>query len=150
MGEAQRFWAKVIPDGAGCLVWATSKEDYPRFRNAKGELEKGHRVSWRLKHGPIPKGDGYHGTEVCHSCDNRRCVNPDHLFISDQTGNMQDMENKGRGIHPSKELHGRAKLTEKQVEDIRSDGRFQRIIAAEYGVNQTLISAIKRGKIWTI
>lgn len=50
-----------------------------------------HRESYKEFVGPIPDGES-----VCHKCDTPLCVNPDHLFTSDQAGNMADMTNKGR------------------------------------------------------
>lgn len=50
-----------------------------------------HRAAWMLANGPIPDG-----LVVCHKCDNPRCVNPTHLFLDTQAGNVRDSHRKGR------------------------------------------------------
>ena len=58
-----------------------------------------HRLAWTQNVGPIPKG-----MHVLHECDNRKCVNIEHLFLGTHTDNMQDMATKGRH-HNQRKTH---------------------------------------------
>lgn len=81
---------------------------------------------------------------ICHRCDNRKCVNPDHLFIGDNKANLHDMAMKDRhkfGV--ANEGYKRRKLTPEQVVAIREDSRTQREIASEYGIHQANVWSIK-------
>lgn len=86
-----RFWAKVQKTKT-CWLWtgSTYKSGHGQIWNGK-KLERAHRVSWRLKHGKIPKG-----MKVCHHCDVPGCVRPSHLFLGTQKDNMEDAARKGR------------------------------------------------------
>jgi predicted XRE-type DNA-binding protein len=100
-------------------------------------------------HGALPDLD----TDTCvlHHCDNRRCCNPDHLFLGSKKDNAQDALRKGRQVLPrgKGENSGNAKLSNAQAEEIRqmykSGGVSQQKIADMYGVNQMSISKITRG-----
>lgn len=60
-----------------------------------GKLCSAHRVSYIISKGNIPDG-----LLVCHKCDNRKCVNPKHLFLGTYSDNMIDCYNKGRMVIP--------------------------------------------------
>lgn len=81
-----------------------------------------------------------------HHCDNPICVNPRHLWVGTRQQNSTDMVLKGRSRTGTK--HWNVKLTENQVAAIRADPRTQKLIAADYGISQPLVSVIKTGQRW--
>ena len=87
-----------------------------------------------------------------HSCDNPRCINLEHLYEGTQQQNMDDMYERCRAVNHTGENHGRAKLTETDVENIRAEyaagGITYKELAERYGVSQTLISNIINRKQW--
>lgn len=87
-----RFFIKVIQTD-DCWYWiagSRGKTGYGAFK-IENDTVDAHRVSWMIHFGPIPDG-----LCVCHKCDNRRCVRPDHLFLGTKKDNNQDMFRKGR------------------------------------------------------
>lgn len=109
----QRFWSKVNKTEC-CWLWIPMpSERYGQFRIGP-RMERANRVSWKIAFGDIPKG-----LYVCHTCDNTRCVRPDHLFVGTQTDNMQDMMKKGRGHKARGSDAGPSTLNKDQVFKIR-------------------------------
>ena len=100
-----------------------------------------HRASWIVYKGPVP--DGF---RVLHKCDNRPCINPQHLFIGTQEDNIRDMIEKGR-------RNRNAFLTEDEVHEIRillSEGDLSQYEIGEmYNVSRSSIQQIKLGNNWS-
>jgi len=149
--HAQRFWSRVDKTGS-CWLWlgARNKGGYGHSRYANGRNGDAHRVAWTVTNGDIPDG-----LMVLHSCDNRLCVNPAHLFLGTQLDNMRDMDAKGRRrtvTHDQRgELNGTAKLTKAIVLSIRElheSGISQREIGRKLGVTAGNVWAIVHRKSW--
>lgn len=133
---------------SGCWLWTgkVGPSGYGEIRRKRGDPNsKAHRVSYELHKGPIPEG-----MCVCHTCDVRLCVNPDHLWLGTNADNVADKMRKGR--HRTGPQHGshnpQAKLTEAQARAIKADPRVQTKIAADYGISQCAVSDIKVGRRW--
>ncbi len=168
MALADRFW-RHIEKGAGCWLWSAALK--PNGYAMIGEKMRGaetkwyvHRLSWRIHFGEIPQG-----LDVCHHCDVRNCVRPDHLFLGTRAHNLADMRRKVRGysafrsapiIHRVAIEHSvatrkrrmgtcRVLLTRQVVivKDLLQAGRSQDSVAAELGVSQSIISRIKLGQL---
>lgn len=93
----ERFYEKVDKHGpliisTRCWAWTASliNEGYGRLWN-KDKMQSAHRISYLLHKGEPPAGK-----QILHQCDNRKCINPEHLFAGTQKENMQDMIKKGR------------------------------------------------------
>ena len=138
-----RFWALVNRSEAkGCWPFTgyVASHGYGQF--SYGDVRvRAHRFSWLMSRGPIPEG-----YNVCHHCDNPRCVNPNHLFLGLQRDNMHDAVRKGR-----KRAWGLQKLNADQVREIRAlcaAGALQRDVAARFGIARNTVSGIVNRKSW--
>ena len=156
----KRFWEKVdIRSSNECWKWRGKTnpkgygEFYSKIRN--GKHTRSHQVSWILAFGDIP--DGF---QVCHTCDNSACVNPNHLFLGTNQDNVDDKMKKGRWKsrflygeeHPQ---HGEKsrfhKLTEQNVLEIRrlrEQGHTLRSIGERFGVTHGVVNNILQGRKW--
>lgn len=141
----EQFWASVEKQADGCWIWkrALGGNGYG-FVSYRGATHPAHRLAWIFTHGPIPLGRGYHGTIVAHKCDVRACVNPDHLFLTDASGNQIDCLHKGRA--------SASKLTVQQVMEIvrmLREGAGAVEVAAKFDVTVPTVRAIVKGRTWS-
>lgn len=146
-------------DDSDCWLWTGtfSGNGYGALKY-EGVQHIAHRAMYKSVHGDLPKT-----IYVCHTCDNKWCVNPSHLFAGTPADNMHDKVRKGRQSKGEKhsesfkrsekfknsicrgEKHGMSKLTDVQRKEILSlidDGMTQGAIASMYNVSQSAVSLI--------
>jgi hypothetical protein len=143
----------------GCWQWSGNRinSGYGMFW-VKGKNVLAHRHAYRSYVGSIPDG-----MCVLHRCDNRGCVNPDHLWLGTRSDNSADMVAKGRSARGARNpatrpgfrsgtRNGRSKLTPATVVELRkryaSGGISQQKLGDEYGVCQVVISKIINRQLW--
>ena len=136
-----------IDEETGCWNWVASKmrTGYGQFNPRNGKIVTAHRYSYKIHKGEIPDG-----LFVCHTCDNRACVNPDHLWLGTCAENLEDMKRKGRSYKPGVigERNGSSKVTEKDVVEIRRSNLLLSEVAKKYGISETAASNIRNFKTW--
>ena len=141
-----RYWAKVDKSGE-CWTWtaATTSFGYGVFHPVKGRTIGAHRYSLSLKLGR----ELTPGAFACHTCDNPGCVNPSHLYEGTPQSNVADAVSRGRNKRG--DMGDGVKLSDMEVIAIReraAKGEMNRALAAEYGVQESLISMVTRGQRW--
>lgn len=146
----ERFWSKVDQSGGpdACWPWTAGLDShgYGSFRSPGSSNRGAHRFAFALTAGGIPSG-----MFVCHTCDNRRCCNPAHLWVGTNADNTRDRDIKGRRKGPAGTENGNAKLSDDDIADIRTAynlGESQRKLAARFGVCRGTIWRIVTGQMW--
>jgi HNH endonuclease len=150
MTALARFMSKIPATFANdaCWNWQGGIDDggYGKFYyNSRPCFA--HRVSWELHRGPIPTG-----LWVLHKCDNRQCVNPEHLFLGTAQDNHDDMVSKGNRASFRGQNGGNAHLTEADVIEIKEAllaGIPGNQLALRYEVERNTIYHIKHGRTWS-
>lgn len=140
--------------GDCCIEWpgSTQNTGYGKTTVARNS-DYTHRHAYRLTKGEIPKG-----LEVCHTCDNRKCINPNHLFLGTRAENMADAMAKGRiakgerlsVLHQGTKCH-MAKLSDNDVIQIREMKRVgvkTSDVAGKFNVSPDNIRRIIRRDTW--
>lgn len=128
---------------SGCWLWTKSLD--PRgYANVRvnDRFIGAHVASYMAFRGAVGK------KFVCHRCDVRCCVNPDHLFLGAAVDNMRDMVAKGRDKKAHGENHVNAKLTKEQARSVFFDPRSLSTIAKEYGISVGATHHVKKKRTW--
>jgi len=142
----RRFWKKVKKARGGCWLWVGGRtlRGYGIFGVATQFVMLAHRAAWELSRSFLRPGEQVH-----HSCDEPRCVNPDHLWTGSQKDNLADMKSKGRGL--AGEKHPNSKLTDAKIRQIRlllSTGWKQWAVANRFRVSRVTVSRIGSRHLW--
>lgn len=138
-----RFLRKISKTNS-CWLW-TAFVNHTGYGiiAVNGKTKRAHRLAWELYNNCfIPKN-----MLVLHKCDVRNCVNPSHLFLGTQQDNVNDMMIKGR------QTVWNRKLTNENVIDIKiliENGARNIDIAAKFNIDPSIVSRIKRNKVYKI
>ena len=144
----EKFYRKITYAGT-CIEWQGYIDDDGygsfqfRYRGRKYKI-RAHRACHLLCGHSLKPSD-----VLRHTCDNPRCVNPQHLRAGTHTDNVADRVGRGRSASGSK--HGRAKLTPAKVRQIRrryKKGELLTSLADEYGIDRTTVKAVIDRRTW--
>ena len=138
MNELDRFLSKVKIVDIGCHEWQSTihRDGYGKF-HFRGKQEPAHRVAYKLQVGEI-----INSLFVLHKCDNRKCVNIEHLYLGNSKQNHQDMIDRCA-------WHGNMRIPFETVQEARNLyklGMSQEAISALIGVHQSQVSKYIRNK----
>lgn len=169
-----KFWSNINKDGpippehpelGPCWLWTAGKSSGYGLIRASGQVIPiyAHRYSWELHNNqPVPAG-----LNVCHRCDVRACVRPDHLFIGTQGDNIRDALAKGR-LAPQRETFKRlwreewgdrrgsnihcSKLTDDDVREIKRIYALgeagYKTLGDQFGISFGSVRDIIKGTSW--
>lgn len=134
----EEFFARADCSGPDCWLWkgAIKSNGYGNLA-MDGRTVSAHKAAWILTNGPVPKG-----LCVLHWCDVRPCVRPDHLHLGTKRRNSQEMIARSR-------YGGQVRLSPQDRLRVAAEcasGRSQHDVARQFGVSQTTVSNIVRGK----
>lgn len=142
----EKFYSN-FKQSEGCWNWdGVMKNKVNGYANfyIRGKTSLAHRASWIIHFGDIPKG-----ICVCHKCDNRKCVNPGHLFLGSYYTNIQDKVKKGRQARG--ETNGFSTLREEDViriREMKTLGLSNKSLSKTFKTHESTIRQIVAGITW--
>lgn len=137
MNNEIKFWSLVDKnDPSGCWLYKgfLDRDGYGIFTTALSQ-DRAHR--YVLKNNTDIKGK-----VVCHKCDVRNCVNPDHLFVGSQADNIKDMISKNRHHHNRSRKSTPRKVTDEMINEILTSTLPKIHLAKKLGINKTTVYRI--------
>lgn len=145
----EKLMSSVYIQQDNCWIYTgyNDSNGYGQFQ-IDGIKYRAHVASYLVYKGLIPQG-----MYVCHTCDKRDCINPEHLFLGTHEDNIRDMWQKGRGVlQDTKGINnGQAKLTEDEVREIKGElnsGYSLADVARFHSVDISCIWKIRHNKTW--
>src|SRR5258708_3647821 len=142
--DACHLASKLILKPSGCMECSSVNSEgygYLKIRSRGFVSILAHRLSYELSLGTIPDG-----MKVCHTCDNKPCAVPHHLFLGTDADNRADSVKKGRHARGSRS--GKSQITEEVATAIYIDERKKAEIARAYGISFDIVRCIKNGRAW--
>jgi hypothetical protein len=148
MSLCEYIEARCIPEpNSGCWLWLLSigTHGYGQASMPGARVTTAHRVSYIAFKGAIPDG-----LLVQHSCDNKLCVNPDHLSLGTDKSNSDDKHRKGRATLESRVFTPRADrlLTDAQADDVRNSNEPYIVVARRLGIDSSIVRSIRLGRTY--
>lgn len=144
--DDERWADYASAEGEGCWEWKGPRSNGYGVFNTGGKALRATRIAFEKAYGPSDRS-----MFICHKCDNPACIRPDHLFLGTAADNNADKIAKRRANGPSGSRNIKAKLTEKDVLEIRSRlsaGAAATSVAEEFGVSRGAIYAIQTKHSW--
>lgn len=149
--EFTRFERQIFHEpNSGCWLWGGAlMNGYGAMRAGDPRLRRTYRthvLSYEHFHGPVPPE-----MQVCHRCDVRACVNPDHLFTGTAWDNVHDMIRKGRARYAHGAAHYQTGLCADDIREIRrlfAVGLSTQEVGVRFGISRQAAADIKFGRTW--
>lgn len=142
----KKYFEKYVIRQEGCWDWKGIIEHTGYAKLGIRPPIKAHRASWIIYRGDIPLN-----MCICHTCDNRKCTNPEHLWLGTHKENIQDKIKKGRTNAPKGTRARHAILNDEKVKEIKimlQNGLTCSEIGRQYKVSRKIISRIKNNETW--
>lgn len=146
--QIRDFWKKVDRTNAsGCWEWqgALTHRGYGVKNNlcedGKKRLIHAHRMAWIIFRDSIPEG-----LMVCHTCDNRKCCNPEHLFLGTAQDNMDDKIAKGRHVNPPLVPLRFTPEDGERMSELNARGLSYRSIAKAFSTTHSMVRRVILGE----
>lgn len=131
-----------VDKNTDCIEWQGCLSSGYGCTTIGGDIHaRVHRLAYQFKVGSIPIG-----LFVCHRCDNKLCINPEHLFLGTTQDNMRDRDEKNRQAKGERITN--SKLTESEIREIRKSTETNVSDANKYGVSASAISYVKNRQTW--
>lgn len=133
------------PHESGCILWTgpINPHGYGHCSKRFGPTNLAHRLSFMASNGPLLKG-----LSICHKCDVRRCINPEHLFQGTHFDNIRDCVKKGRATRAKGEKAALSRLTEEKVREILESAEPRSVLAQRFSITSANVWFIQRRRTW--